>query len=180
MLVNFITEDKFIFSNQLNPEESFTDSWYYKVKKPSTVHAGVGLFFNNINLLYEFEFTDWRDLKFSSNSIYEEDLNLPSSIVINNQIRETFTSTNSHHFGIAVHIPKFPLHLFAGYQYLPVPFENQYNNNIRQSYSCGFSFMIQKNISLQSSWSKYMWDYEGNPESYEKVSLGFSIHSLDL
>ena len=167
--------DKVTFNDYINNDESYSDIWYYNAKKPSTIHAGFGLFLKNINLLYEYEFTDWSNLKINSNHMYQDDI-----LYINNQIRDTLKQTNSHHFGIAYNFPNMPIHLFAGYEYLPVPFENQYGNNLRQSYSCGFSFMIQKNISLQSSYNKYNWIYDGSPESYEKVSFGISLHSLNF
>ena len=167
--------DKVTLNDYINEEESFSDTWYYDAKKPSTLHAGFGLFFDNFNLLYEYEYTDWSSLKIHSGNMYQDDI-----LYINNQIRETFKPVNSHHLGMAYHFKKIPIHLFGGYQYLPVPFDNQYGNNIRQSYSYGISFMIQPNISIQTSYNKYEWDYEGSPESYEKISFGISLHSLNL
>ena len=170
--------DKYTYSNQIDPDESFSDTWYYTVKKPVNFHMGGALFFKTINLFYEFEFVDWTNLKFSSSSIYNGDI--PASIGINNEIRENLRSTTSHHFGFAFHVPKFPIHLYAGYQHLPTPFQGQYGNNARQSYSFGFSFMVHQNFSLQGGYNKYSWEYNGQPENYEKFTFGVALHTFNF
>ena len=170
--------DKFTYSDLIEADSSFSDIWYYNVKKPTTFHVGASILLKNINLFYEFEFTDWHHLKFSSSTIYQGDI--PASIFINEEIRENLVSTSLHHFGIGYHFNSFPLHLYAGYEYLPTPFQGQYENDLRENYSGGFSIMMQKNISLQGSYNKYSWIFEGEPESYEKFSIGISFHSLKL
>ena len=165
-------------SNHIDGDLSFSETYNYNVKKPLTFHAGAGVLLKFINLFYELEFTDWQSLEFSSNEIYESDLELPASVVINNQIRDNFSSTLCHHFGTAMRLPVVPAHLFAGYQYLPVPFSGQYDNNIRESFSFGVSVAIKKNITLQASYDSYMWNFEGSPESFDKISVGISLHEI--
>lgn len=171
-------EDKFTYSNHIDSDESFSDVWYYNVKKPPTIHAGGALLFNVINLFYEFEYTDWRSLEFYSDNIFEADLELPASVLINQEIRETFIPTSSHHFGVAVRAPIIPLHLFGGYQSMPVPFEGVYDDNLRESFSVGFAFRIKDSIMLQGSYESFFWGYEGLSESFDKLSFGISIHDI--
>ncbi len=178
MPVSIDVEDKFTYSNHIDSDESFSDTWYYNVTKPPTIHAGVALLLNMINLFYELEYTDWRGLEFSSDDIYEEDLELPASVLINHEIRQTFDPTSSHHFGMAIRIPIFPLHLFGGYQSMPVPFDGGYDSNLRESFSLGYTYNIKDNIMLQGSYENFIWSYEGVAESFDKLSFGISIHDI--
>ena len=96
--------------------------------------------------------------------------------MINQEISNTLHPTLSHHVGIALHLPVLPIHLYAGYQYLPVSFSNVYNDNLRQSYSTGFSYMIQKNFSIQGSYVNYLWKYGNEAERFNKLSVGIVMH----
>ena len=60
------------------------------------IHAGTSVILNNINLFYEMKFTDWDNLEFSSNNYYYGDV-----IDINDEIKDTFKSTTSHHLGMS-------------------------------------------------------------------------------
>ena len=91
---------------------------------------------------------------------------------------EKVPQLKENHFGTAMRLPLVPLHLFAGYQYMPVPFSDQYDNDIRESYSFGVSVAIKKNITLQGSYDSYSWGFEGSPESFDKISMGISLHDI--
>ncbi len=155
----------------------------YEVEKPITFHAGTALFlknkpFGDLNVLYELEFTDWSSLKMSSfeNSNLQTQLDVAE---LNQAIRQTAQKTTSHHLGLMYQIPKFPLQILAGYEYLPTPYKDgKYLDNIRQNYSLGLSFMMHKNVSLQAGYNKYTWTLEGINESYENISIGISLYSL--
>ena len=168
--------DRFTYSNHIETDESYSDTWHYRTKRPLVFHIGIGYFERYYTIFYETEWTNWRDLKFSSEEIFEDDLELPASVMINQEIRNKLHPTLSHHLGIALHIPILPIHVYGGYQYLPVPFLNVYNFDLRQSYSTGFSFMIQENFSIQGSYVKYFWEYKNEPEYFEKLSLGIAMH----
>jgi len=171
-------EELYTESDHVNGDLSFSETYNYNVKKPLTFHGGAAILLKSVNFFYELEYTDWRSLEFSSDDIYEADLELPASVVINNEIRETFSSTTSHHFGFAMRVPVLPVHLFAGYQILPVPFSNQYDNNLRESFSFGCSVAIKKNVTLQASYDNYIWNYDGSPENFDKISIGISLHEI--
>ena len=83
-----------------------------------------------------------------------------------------------HHVGGAMRLPILPIHLFAGYQYLPTPFKNEYDNDVRESYSLGFSIALKKNFTLQGSYDTSSWSFKGLPESYNKFSMGISLHDI--
>ena len=169
-------EDKFTYSNQLQTNESYSDTWHYRTKRPLVFHMGTGYFEKYYTIFYEAEWTDWRNLQFSSDEIFEDDFELPASVMINQEIRNNLHPTLSHHLGIALHLPILPIHIYAGYQYLPVPFLNVYTSDLRQSYSTGFSFMVQQNFSIQGSYVKYFWEYGDEPELYDKISMGIAMH----
>ena len=169
-------EDKFTYSNQVQTNESYSDTWHYRTKRPLVFHMGTGYFEKYYTIFYEAEWTDWRNLQFSSEEIFEDDFELPASVMINQEIRNNLHPTLSHHLGIALHLPILPIHIYAGYQYLPVPFLNVYKSDLRQSYSTGFSFMVQQNFSIQGSYVKYFWEYGDEPELYDKISMGIAMH----
>ena len=171
-----LVSDRFTYSNHVDIDESFTDTWHYKAKRPLVFHLGTGYFEKHYSIFYEAEWSDWRNLEFSSDEIYEDDLELPASVMINQEISDKLHPTLSHHVGIALHLPVLPIHLYAGYQYLPVSFSNIYNDDLRQSYSTGFSYMIQKNFSIQGSYVNYLWKYENESERFNKLSVGIVMH----
>jgi len=178
MPTSLSVKEEYIESNYVDSDLSFSQTYNYDVIKPITFHAGAAILFKSINFFYEAEQTDWRNLEFSSDQIYESDLELPASVLINQEIRDTFSATLSHHFGTAMRLPLIPVHLFAGYQYMPVPFSGQYDNDIRESYSIGVSVAIKKNITLQGSYDSFSWGFEGSPESFDKISVGISLHDI--
>ena len=75
-------------------------------------------------------------------------------------------------------VPIIPVHIFAGYQYLPTPSKDSYSNNLRESYSLGFSVALKKNFTLQGSYDTYSWKFNGSPENYDKFSIGVSLHNI--
>tara|TARA_B100001146_G_C16155147_1_gene423030 strand:- start:252 stop:1397 length:1146 start_codon:yes stop_codon:yes gene_type:complete len=167
-------EDYYTESNHINEDESSSESdiWYYDAKKPMTVHLGGAMITRVLNLFYELEYTDWTNLEFSSDTYGLQDI-----LDINNEIKDEFGATLIHHIGGAMRLPIIPAHLFAGYQYLPTPFKDSYNN-LRESYSLGFSVAIKKNFTLQGSYDTYFWEFNGSPESYDKFSIGVSLHNI--
>ena len=171
-------EELYTESDHIDGNLSFSETYNYSVKKPLTFHGGAALLLKSINFFYELEYTDWRSLEFSSDEIYEADLELPAAVIINNEIRETFNSTISHHLGFAMRVPVIPVHLFAGYQILPVPFSDQYDNDLRESFSFGCSIAVKKNVTLQASYDNYTWNFDGSPESFDKISIGISLHEI--
>jgi len=171
-------EELYTESDHIDGNLSFSETYNYSVKKPLTFHGGAALLLKSINFFYELEYTDWRSLEFFSDEIYEADLELPAAVIINNEIRETFNSTISHHLGFAMRVPVIPVHLFAGYQILPVPFSDQYDNDLRESFSFGCSIAVKKNVTLQASYDNYTWNFDGSPESFDKISIGISLHEI--
>tara|TARA_Y100001970_G_scaffold279534_1_gene387058 strand:- start:3307 stop:4491 length:1185 start_codon:yes stop_codon:yes gene_type:complete len=172
-------EEKFTYSNHLNPDNSYSGLSDYYVKKPITLHFGAAFLTNIFNIFYEAEHTDWSSLEFSSEGIYEEDLELPASVLINEEIRNKFNQTLSHHIGTAMRVPLIPLHLFAGYQYTPFPEANgHYGDDIREMYSLGFSLGVKQNISIQGSANTYSWKFNGLNETFNKFSIGVCINTI--
>ena len=177
ILIN--VEEEFVYSNHLFPENSYSGTSNYNVKKPITAHLGGAYLSNLLNLFYEVEWTDWKSLEFSSDATYNDGSELPASVFINEDIQENFNQTFSHHVGTALRVPFFPLHLFAGYQYTPFPEENgHYGDDIREGYSFGFSFAVKRNIALQGSMDTYSWTFEGLNENLKRFSLGISIYDI--
>jgi hypothetical protein len=172
-----ISED-YVESNHLDTELSFSETYQYDVKKPITFHLGAALLLKSINFFYEAEQVNWSNLEFSSDQIYEEDLELPASVTINEEIRDTFSSTLSHHFGGAIKLPKIPVNLFTGYQYIPTPFSGIFDGDVRHTYNFGVSVALQKNITLQGSYDSCSWKVGESSNNFDRISVGISLHDI--
>jgi len=172
-------QEKFVYSNHLSSNHSYSGISDYHVKKPVTLHFGAAILTKIFNIFYEGKHTDWSSLEFSSEGIYEDDLELPASVLINEDIREKFVQTLSHHIGTAMRVPFIPLNLLAGYQYTPFPeVEGHYGDDARETYSLGFSLGIKQNISIQGAIDNYFWKFNGLDESFNKFSVGISVHNI--
>lgn len=146
-------------------------TYNYLLQGPLTFRIGASYINRYVNLFYELEWADYKTIKFSSDEYFDSDV-----VEINNDIESVFRSTVKHHFGIAGHLPWIPLHLYSGYQYLPVSFEDVYDENRRQSYSFGFSYMLNHSFSLHGSFAHYFWKYRGQDESFNQLVFGASLH----
>ncbi|MBT3250391.1 MAG: hypothetical protein HN367_01155 [Candidatus Marinimicrobia bacterium] len=169
-------DDRWIYSDNFDHLRSFNELWEYTLKKPMVLHLGGTFNTKEFNLFYELEWTDFANIEFKSKTIFEEDLQLPAEIGINNNIKSTFESTVAHHIGAAVHLPMFPMHLYGGYQYLPVPYTGDFDDDKRESISAGFSFMLNQQFSLHGSWTNYFWKNDGLKENYSQSVFGVSLH----
>jgi hypothetical protein len=170
--------EKYVESNHVDSELSFSETYEYDAKKPVTFHLGAALLLKSINFFYEAEQTNWSNLEFSSDQIYEEDLELPASVTINEEIRDTFSSTLSHHFGGAIKLPKIPVNLFTGYQYIPTPFSGIFDGDVRHTYNFGISVALQKNITLQGSYDSCSWKVGESSNNFDRISVGISLHDI--
>ena len=132
----------------------------------------------SINFFYEAVQTNWSNLEFSSDQIYEDDLELPASVSINEEIIDTFRPTLSHHFGGALKLPKLPVNLFSGYQYIPTPFIGIYDDDVRHAYNFGVSIALQKNITLQGSYDSCSWKAGESSNNFDRISVGISLHDI--
>ena len=78
--------EKFVYSNHILPENSYSGESNYKVTKPITMHMAAAYLSNLLNLFYELEWTDWKSLKYSSDETYNSSSDLPASVFINQEI----------------------------------------------------------------------------------------------
>lgn len=170
--------EEYVESNHLDSELSFSETYQYDAKKPVTFHFGGALLLKSINFFYEAVQTNWSNLEFSSDQIYEDDLELPASVIINEEIRDTFRPTLSHHFGGALKLPKVPVNLFSGYQYIPTPFIGIYDDDVRHAYNFGVSIALQKNITLQGSYDSCSWKAGESSNNFDRISVGISLHDI--
>ena len=154
-----------------SPEASTSQTWNYRLKRPLVFHLGFSLLYPAYSVFYEMEWSDWQDLEFASSEYFEGDV-----AEINREIKRELRSTLTHHLGVAGHLPWLPLHLYAGYQFIPVPFTGVYGGNRRQSLSLGGSYLLNQQFSIHSSYSHYFWKQSVNAESYDMLVFGVSLH----
>ena len=168
-------DDKYSEWNSNDITNEYSDVWHYDITKPATIHTGFSYSNEFLNIFYELESVDWKNLKFDSNQYYNSDI-----FEINNDIKSTFSRTNSHYFGIGYHPKKTLLDIYFGYQYMPVPFKGTYKSDKKESYSLGLSYMLSQDISIQSCYKKYKWVYEGVSEDYSQYSIGISLYLVSI
>lgn len=154
-----------------SPDSSFADTWEYELTRPMMVNAGAAVNTPFFNLLYEFKWSDYGNIDFDSDQYFQLDI-----LDINREIKDQLKPVGSHHLGFAAHVPKMPVHLYGGYQYLPTPYSGFYKKDRRQAVSVGFSAMLNQQFSLQGSWSDYFWTFNGEDENYRQVSFGVALH----
>ena len=151
--------------------KSLQENYNYRLRRPFVFHFGFALLFRYLNIFYEAEWSDWRDLNFSSDEYYAGDI-----AEINREIEAELRSTLTIHTGIALHPPWLPAHIYVGYQYLPVPNCGVYTSNKRESLSFGSSFMLNQQFSIHGSYAHYYWKYSGVKERYGMLVFGISLH----
>ena len=153
------------------PQQSTSETRNYRLMRPLVFHFGAALLYEYYNLFYELEWSDWQDLEFSSDEYFEGDI-----AQINREIEDELTSTLTHHLGAAFHLPWLPVHVYAGYQYMPVQYKYVYTSNKRESLSFGSSYMLNQQFSIHGSYSYYYWKYSGREENYGMLVFGVSMH----
>jgi len=163
--------DKLTIWQHNSAYNSSSETWNYLLTQPLAFHIGGAYLQKYVNVFYEFEWTDWRNLEFSSDEYYDSDI-----VWYNQVIQDTLKSTVTHHLGTAFHPPWLPIHFYAGYQYMPVQYSSVYTSNKRESYSLGLSYMLNQQFSFHGSFTKYFWKYYGDKESYRLFVFGVSLH----
>ncbi len=151
-----------------------TDEYEYNITKPAVFHIGAALFLNYIDLFYEAEYTNWKNLKLESGFIDLDEL--PWDPKVNTEIETKLSKSLTHHAGIALHPPVLPIHLYAGYQLIPYPEPGMLADDKRESYHFGLSYVIQRQISLAYQYQRYFWEYEGTAENWTQQSLNVILH----
>lgn len=150
---------------------STTETMKYRLTKPLVFHSGTSILLKYASLFYEMEWTDWRNLEFSTDELSEGYI-----ADSNRKINDVFRATLAHHLGLALHPPWFPLHLYLGYQNLPFQYRNIFNSDKRESVSAGGSFMLNQSISVHGSYSNYYQKYKNVKENYSSTIFGITLH----
>ena len=171
----------FIGTNHSSDENAFSQVYNFEVIKPITVHFGAALLLKSVNFFYEGKQADWSNLEFDSDEIIDD--GAPASILINEEIRNIYTSTTSHHFGAAIKLRDTPINLFSGYQYIPTPFNSLDVGNLnevfsRHAYNFGISYSLKKNITIQGAYENYVIDIHDQSTNFDRISFGMSLHDL--
>jgi hypothetical protein len=160
--------------------ESQTD---YTIHSPAVFRAGMALTLKVVDLYYSFDFTNWQQLRINSG-----DLSQVAVDDINHEVMNNFGLTYAHHFGMALHVPLLPLHLYAGYQYLPDVYQGlnsfspgnlvprQLSDRFRSSFNWGASFFMKQGISITAAFETYYIHYQGQDERPKNTTLSLSYY----
>ncbi len=152
-------------------ESTEWEIWEYRLTSPMTFHIGGAFLLRYVDLFYEMEWADWKNLDFASETYFGGDV-----LDINREIEEDVKSTLTHHIGAAFHPMLLPMHFYAGYQYMPVPYRGNYDSNRRQMASLGFSYLLTQQFSVHGSYANYFWKYRDAEESFTQLIAGVSMH----
>ena len=182
MPTSLSVKEDYLETNYPSDGNTFSQVYNYEAMKPITLHFGAALLLKSVNFFYEGKQTDWSNLEFDSDEIVESD-GTPASIFINEEIRNIYTSTTSHHFGAAIKLKDTPINLFCGYQYIPTPFNSVDEENLnevfsRQAYNFGISYSLQKNITIQGAFENYNLDINDESTNFDRISIGMSLHDI--
>ncbi len=160
---------------------SSSQSVDYSITSPAVMRAGLALTLRIVDLYYSYDYTNWQDMKFSSN-----DLEVVYVDEINREIINNFSIVGSHHIGMAVHVPLIPLHLYLGYQYLPDVYQGlnsftlanivprELTDRFRSSFSWGASFFLKQGISISAAFETYHAFYNGVEEKPKSMNLSMA------
>jgi hypothetical protein len=160
---------------------SSSQSVDYSITSPAVMRAGFALTLRIVDLYYSYDYTNWQDMKFSSN-----DLEVVYVDEINREITNNFSIVGSHHIGMAVHVPLIPLHLYLGYQYLPDIYQglnsftlanivpHELTDRFRSSFSWGASFFLKQGISISAAFETYHAFYNGVEEKPKSMNLSMA------
>ncbi|MDZ7820981.1 MAG: hypothetical protein U5N26_03710 [Candidatus Marinimicrobia bacterium] len=153
----------------------------YTLRSPAVLRAGLALTLKIVDLYYAYDYANWQDLHVSSS-----DLSLIAQDELNREIVNNFNVTHSHHFGLGLHVPKLPLHFYAGYQYLPDVYQGlngfslgnliprELADRFRSSFSWGGTLFLKQGISLSASFETYRAFYNGKEETPKNSNLSLS------
>jgi len=160
---------------------SSSQSVDYAITSPAVMRAGFALTLRIVDLYYSYDYTNWQDMKFSSN-----DLEVVYVDEINREITNNFSIVGSHHIGMAIHVPLIPLHLYLGYQYLPDVYQGlnsftlanivprELTDRFRSSFSWGASFFLKQGISISAAFETYHAFYNGVEEKPKSMNLSMA------
>ncbi len=153
----------------------------YSIISPAVLRAGFAVTLKIIDFYYSFDYANWQNMTISSSDLLQSDQDELNREIVNN-----FTITQSHHFGMAVHVPMVPLHFYFGYQYLPDVYlglnsfsagnliPHELIDRFRSSFSWGASFFLKQGISLTASFETYHVFYGGVEEKPKNTNLSLA------
>ena len=153
----------------------------YSITSPAVLRAGLALTLRIVDFYYSYDYTNWQDMKFKSS-----DLEVVHVDDINREITNNFSIVGSHHFGLAVHVPLLPLHLYMGYQYLPDVYQGlntfslgnivprELTDRFRSSFSWGASFFLKQGVSISAAFETYHAFYNDTEEKPKSANLSLA------
>lgn len=155
----------------------------YTITSPAVYRAGLALTLKIVDFYYSMDYSNWQAMHIGS-----ADLTQVAVDEINHEILNNFGPGFSHHFGTAVHVPLLPLHLYAGYQYLPDVYQGLNNfglgnlvprelaDRFRSSFSWGASFFLKQGLSITAAFETYYIHYQEEDERPKNSTISLSYY----
>jgi long-subunit fatty acid transport protein len=134
--------------------------WEYDVQYPFQFAAGLAFDVNRLTLAASFEYRDWKQTKFNIPDGYALTEDYNDLLNENDNFADIFRTTYNYHLGGEYRFRGTGLKIRAGYSFIPSPLSAADSKLNRQYFSTGFGYDIDRNSTLNFSYSKGYWKKE--------------------
>lgn len=153
----------------------------FSIKAPGVLRAGLALTLKIVDLYYSYDYANWQNM-----IVRSSDLEQSAVDQLNREITNNLSITQSHHIGMALHVPLLPLHFYFGYQYLPDIYQglnsfslaklvpHELSDRFRSSFSWGASLFIKQGFSVSASFETWHAFYNSVEETPLTSNLSLS------
>lgn len=153
------------------------------LRTPAVFRAGIALTLKILDVYYSYDYTNLQNMVFSSGNMLQSAID-----EVNREILNNLSVVGSHHIGMALHVPLFPLHFYFGYQYLPDVYQGlntfslgnmiprELADRFTSSFSWGASFFLKQGISISASFETYHSFYDGEREKAKTSNISLAYY----
>jgi long-subunit fatty acid transport protein len=154
----YASNDALYFDDEYSSELDLgSGEWLYLVKYPYKVSGGIALDMNDLLVAGSFDYRDWSQVEFDIPGEFEYSDDYDDLLSENNFFPELFRATFSYAAGAEYRFKGSGLKLRGGYRYVPSPLLDEDEKLKREYYSIGFGYDIDKNATLNFSYTTGKW-----------------------
>jgi long-subunit fatty acid transport protein len=166
------TSSKTDFDDGSSDLQGNSGSYEYKLNFPFVFSAGACLRLLNLTASGELEFTDWSQVKYSSDPPVAEYTRTEANLFIH----ENYRATTSAKVGAEFTLPATGIQLRGGLALVPSPLRNVSSEYDRKYFSLGLGVLLDKQLKLDLSWTRGMWTQTTPRLTEDVVDLSEKVH----
>jgi long-subunit fatty acid transport protein len=136
---HYYSEEEYSYSDTIYYEETYSD---YSIRRPFTFAFGVSGSFDRLLLVGDLHYADWSQLEFN----YDQDY-LPTNRE-DQFIQDNLKEALSLNLGGEYLFPEQGINIRAGYNYDPLPIDNEFIESQRQYFTVGAGFLIDRVMTV--------------------------------